>query len=38
MTFTLFREKTKYPLITRYFFYAYYPIHLLVLSLIRMIG
>ncbi len=37
LTFSLFREKTKYPLLTRYFFYAYYPIHLLALSLIRMI-
>jgi len=38
LKFNLFRWKTKYPLITRYFFYAYYPIHLLVLSLIRIIG
>jgi hypothetical protein len=38
LTFNLFRWRTKYPIITRYFFYAYYPIHLLVLSLIRVIG
>ncbi|MGD0804242.1 MAG: TraX family protein [Candidatus Bathyarchaeia archaeon] len=38
LNFTLLKKETKYPKITRYFFYAYYPIHLLVLSLIRIIG
>jgi hypothetical protein len=38
LNFTMFRKGTKYSLLTRYFFYAYYPIHLLVLSLIRAIG
>jgi len=37
LNFTFFKNGTKYPLITRYFFYAYYPIHLFVLSLIRTI-
>lgn len=38
LTFNLSKEKSKYSIITRYFFYAYYPIHLLLLSFIRVVG
>ncbi|MCX6656507.1 MAG: TraX family protein [Candidatus Bathyarchaeota archaeon] len=37
LTLTNSNEKTSHPLISKYFFYIYYPAHLLVLALIRTI-
>jgi hypothetical protein len=37
LTLTSSSEKTPHPLISKYFFYVYYPAHLLALALIRTI-
>jgi hypothetical protein len=37
LNFTFFKKETKFSFLTRYLFYVYYPIHLLLLSFIRTI-